>query len=318
MKSARIIMIFLLLAAVRVPAAAGAKELTLRSSARVKGSEVFLSDIVEEGIGGDEDIFVAVSPGWLSSRKLRADFVRNIIRKKDYTLAGAEAVVISRDVANRSVEIRARLEEGISGKLAASRWKERCKSLDFDLIDFPEEIIIPAGDFEMECRLPGQLHGPRNVSFTVKGQNRFRRRYSVKVEFMMTVDCPVAIRSIRSGQRINPDDITWVEKNLAECYREPASRQTGLVALQASRLIPEGEVIPLDALERIPQIREGDDVEIVLTRGSLTVKVNGRSLEDGYRGERIMIRNGANGKIEKYCVIGRGKVSPGRMEVGNR
>jgi len=293
------------------------ENLTLLSSVRVRGSEVFLSDIVKEDIGSDLDRFVTISPGWLSRKTIQANFVRNLIRGTGRKLTGAGKVMIIRDVINRSGEIRARIEEIISAELAGSRWKNRCKSLDFRLVDFPEEIIVPSGDFTVECSLPGQIHGPRNISFTVKGRDRFKRRYSVKADFALTVDCPVAVRNIRKGEKIRAGDITWVEKNLADCYREPASRNSGLPGLQTGRFIRKGELIPADALERIPEIKEGDEVEIVLQRGSLTVKVVGRSLEDGHRGERIMVRNRANGKIEKYCVVDRGRVSPDRLEVGS-
>jgi flagella basal body P-ring formation protein FlgA len=318
MRFLRILLLISVVASSGAAAGEDDKQLTLLSSARIRGSRVFLSDVVKEDLSRDEKIFVAVSPGWLSQKVIRAGFIRNLLKNKDIRLTGAECVTIRREVQNRSAEVRERVERIISQKLAASRWHHRCKSLDFRLIDFPEELVIPTGRFNVECSLPRQLHGPRNVSFTVEGRDRFKRRYSVKTDFMMMVECPVALRSIRRGEKIEQSDITWIEKNLADCYREPASRRDGIADLQASRLITEGEIIGTDALQRVPLITQGDEVEIVLSRGSLTVRVTGRSLENGYRGDRIMIRNGANGKIEKYCVIDRGKVSPERLEVGSR
>ncbi|MCD6379225.1 flagellar basal body P-ring formation protein FlgA [bacterium] len=209
----------------------------------------------------------------------------------------------------KQIDIMALLRQSIKKELAFSKWNKGSKSLDFEFYNIPKKLDVPRGDFNIKCELPPYINGLRNVSFTINQGDWSSRRYSIGCRFHLDIKCPVATGKIKKGKRIDVGDIDWVDKDLAECYRQPATLDTDIYRLRARRFIRAGEMIPLDALESIPEVKRGERVVIEVKRGALKISAVGKSLEDGWIGDRVMIRNKTNGKIQKYCVISVGKVS---------
>ncbi len=286
-----------------------AATLTLRERVEVESNTINLSDIVRERIGDGSDRMIADSPPWGSEKVLTADFVKNRIRDIEVDLSGSNRVVVLRKTIERRAEVHTILEELIGRKLRDTSWGTLGDSLRLELVRFPGSLKLPPGRISIDCELPRRVSGLKNVSFTVSAPGGFRRRFSSQYRFHVTARCAVAKRDLGRNEHIDSGGIDWVEMDLSECYEIPVTERIELCGQRMKRFVREGDVIPLSAIERVPDVKKGEEVSVEISRGCLFISAKGRSLEDGRIGDRVLVRNLVNDRIEKYIVTGKGRVS---------
>lgn len=78
---------------------------------------------------------------------------------------------------------------------------------------------------------------------------------------------------------------------------QPLTSTDSLGGLRAARNIRRGDVITTRSIEPIPDIEAGGNVTIVYQDGPCTITAMGRSLQRGYRGETVRVRNVSSGTI---------------------
>jgi len=270
---------------------------------------VKLSDIVKEDVG-ELDCIVVESPPWGSEKVLTRNFVANRLKGSSAKLSGAEKIIVTRPIVDRTEEIANELRSIIKDKIAQRRTVVPPDSIKVEFVRFPESIKVPTGGFSLSALLPDDLLGYSIVNCKLDGAGRFHKHFSVACLFHADAVCAVAVKKIGRGEIIQTDCFEWVPVDLSTCYEMPVTRKYEITGWRAKRLIPKGKVIPLRSVEKSPDIFRGQEVTIRIARGSLTVQARGRALEDGYKGSRIMVKNLVSKRIEKYSVVGDGVVSP--------
>lgn len=83
-----------------------------------------------------------------------------------------------------------------------------------------------------------------------------------------------------------------------------------VVGTTAARSIQANSVIFTNMVKAAEAVRNGDNVIIKATAGSLTVRIKGQALQDGAIGEQIQVRNTQSRRIIRAIVI-----APGQVEV---
>ncbi|MBN1164363.1 MAG: flagellar basal body P-ring formation protein FlgA [Candidatus Krumholzibacteriota bacterium] len=295
-------------------ASSGARNLTLRSSIETGDEVIRLAHLVLEPLGEDENIIILESPPWGSQKILTANFIRQRIKRLGVQLGGARRVVVTRKVWERSEEVRSLLVEQLKRKLEETPWCRSAHSFRLELINFPSSLKLPPGEITLECFFPRKISGYRVVSFVIQGADAYKRRFSTGCRFHLLTECAVARRDIDRNKRITDEDIEWVKTDIAECYETPVTEREDIIGMRSEKYIKSGNVIALKALERVPDIKKGDPVSLEVAKGCLLVSARGTALEDGWKGDRILVRNQASGKIEKHVVLEKGKVSPAARE----
>ena len=284
--------------------------LTLKEEVRVYGSSVMLSDIVKEKISKETDRFVVSSPPWGSKKFITKNFIKTRLPRGVYELGGPSKVILERPLQDRTEEVLRKLNSMIVTGLSERFRDVSVDSITVEFVRVPDEIELPPGDFKLDVILPGGIFGYSVVNFELRGMGGYKKRLSVGCRFHIDALCAVSLDELKKGERISEDDVAWRRVDLAGCYEMPVVKGADIIGMRARRLVPAKSVIPASAVERFPDILRGNEVSIEISRGSMRISARGRSLEDGYIGEKILVKNLVNNRIEKYEVVAPGIVAP--------
>ncbi|MDK2920719.1 MAG: flagellar basal body P-ring formation protein FlgA [Desulfonauticus sp.] len=119
--------------------------------------------------------------------------------------------------------------------------------------------------------------------------NQKRGSYSGSVFVDVWKSVPVLGAPLNRGEPLNPAVITYKLKNLAYISKDIWNGKNFNYRLRVS--LGVGEVLTLDKLEPIPVVSKGDKVTIVYQGNSVLLKGIGIALEDGFLGEKIVVKN---------------------------
>ncbi|GEM_PF-3103045 len=288
--------------------------LTLNSRVDIEKEKIFLSDIVREPLGVMADRFIANSPRWGSEKVLTGNFVRDLINGCDVSLGGASRIVVSRKMHDRTAEVRREFESALKAGYRETEWGMRGYPLVIDIRKFPDSIKLPPGDFTVKCDFPKNIYRYRPVSFTVLTDVGYKRRYSAGCRLRVRAVCAFTTRDMTKGETVGMEDIVWRRVDMSDLYDKPVTKEIDIIGLRLKRFMRKGMVIELKSVERSPEVRRGEEVFVEIIRGCLVVQATGKSLEDGWIGDLVLVRNMASGKIERYTVIDKGRVSPSSRE----
>ncbi len=98
-----------------------------------------------------------------------------------------------------------------------------------------------------------------------------------------------AATGINKGETIQPDNITFMRKNLAYIRGEPWDGRGG--PWQVIRQIGAGETIFLNDIEPMAMIKKGSIVNLIYQKNNLKLTLKAEAMEDGSAGETIQVRN---------------------------
>lgn len=290
--------------------------LSLKKEVRVYRSSVYLSDLVNEKLDGRVDRFIVSSPPWGSKKFITKNFISTRLPRGTFSLSGPDRVLLERPLKDRSDEVLARLEKSIVQGLARRLEHVSTGSVRVEFVRLPEKMQLPPGDFELSVSIPRNIYSYCVVNFDVRGNGGYRRHLSAGCRFHINAVCAVTLKEIKKGEKITRGDIEWKKVDLSKCYEKPLIRGERLVGMRAKKLLPKGSVIVASAVERYPDILKGSAVSIEISHGSMHVSARGRSLEDGYLGEKVLVKNLVSNRIEKYVVVAPGIVSPSSRRNG--
>ncbi|RQD66613.1 MAG: flagella basal body P-ring formation protein FlgA [Desulfonatronovibrio sp. MSAO_Bac4] len=110
---------------------------------------------------------------------------------------------------------------------------------------------------------------------------------NVFIDVWVTVAC--ASRPLNRGDIVNPGDVSFERKNLAYLRDDVWDGKTGPWRVRSS--VGQGQPILMRALEGIPVVSRGDQVSLVYQGQHVTLSVPVQVLEDGQKGDSIMVRN---------------------------
>ncbi|MBN2071811.1 MAG: flagellar basal body P-ring formation protein FlgA [Candidatus Krumholzibacteriota bacterium] len=297
-------------------ALASAEVYTLREIVVTEMTLLKLSDLVVEPLKGSDDPVIAESPPWGSQKSLSRNFIADRVRSLGIELTGNTRVQVKRLMFEKCDELLDLLKKDMASALKESKWSEGAERIEMEIVNFPSSIMTPPGQLALEIDFPKNIHGYQVVSFTLTGKDGFKRRYSTGCRFHLVDRCAVAARDIKRGEVVETGDIEWVEADLAVCGELPVTDPADIRGMRIDRYIRSGDMIPLKAIERIPVVMKGQTVKVEISRGLMVVSANGVSLEDGWIGDMVLVRNLASGKIDKYQVVDKAKVSPPGSEAG--
>jgi flagella basal body P-ring formation protein FlgA len=181
-------------------------------------------------------------------------------------------------------------------------------------LEIAGELPAPTleGRWSLAVEEPRPLEAGRNlIRCTVTGTNR-------TVRFTATVVCHEYVEQARARVRIAPEQPLepglfaweWTDRQHAEAGA--ALGRDGVVDRVAASEIRVGDVLRQAQLRRLPLVRSGETVELVLGRGGVEVVVRGTAREDGADGDHIYVRNELDGRLVRGRVTGPNRVAWGR------
>lgn len=122
-----------------------------------------------------------------------------------------------------------------------------------------------------------------------------------KVQFSATVQTWIAKRRIRPGEKLSSDDFEMgnvdVSKGLAYQYRGlMLKNDTNIEGLQARLTILEGQYPLSNGVEKSPNVRKGDQVQVKLTSGDIQLLTQATAQEPGFEDQKIRVITQKNKK----------------------
>lgn len=147
-----------------------------------------------------------------------------------------------------------------------------------------------------------------NTSLMLECTGDERQKLYLSVQFEIYAPAVVASRLISRGQHITEADLALAEQQI-NAGRYPFFETTKqVVGMVAKRSIRSGRQIHPALLSAPRLVSRGDEVIIVATNDTISIKMKGEAMNHGTRGEQISVRNKQSQRMIKARVAERGIV----------
>lgn len=157
--------------------------------------------------------------------------------------------------------------------------------------------FLPAG---------AKLRGRITVGIRCHGQKPWTVYIPANIRVFQQV--VTATRPITRGVKLSERDVTRIRKEVsglrAGYYTKPAQ----VIGKITKKSVVEGEVFSTRGLKAPMLVRNGEQVTIIASVGSLRVRTKGTALKDAAMGERITVKNLTSKRLVEAVVISRGTV----------
>ena len=154
---------------------------------------------------------------------------------------------------------------------------------------------------------PNGLNGGRGVvGVRCNGVKPWKIYVPVHVAVMEHV--VVSRRPLVKGQTLGDEDLRLSEVDTSELRKAYFSHIQDVVGLRAKRSVASGTTLHAGLLQRARLIKRGGQVDIVSISGGLQVRMRGKALADGSRGDRIRVENLSSGRVVSGTVVSSGVV----------
>lgn len=110
------------------------------------------------------------------------------------------------------------------------------------------------------------------------------------------------------GHIIRADDIAPIKQNLTRLHRGYFSEKDQLIGKETRRRLQQGQVITPNQVKAPLLVKRGEQVELIAQSQLFSVRMNGKALMDGARGDRIRVKNLSSDRIIEGTVTQPGQV----------
>lgn len=291
--------IAVLCAAASLGAKAELPTLAVLPEISVKGTKVFVADLLTEGsqavLNGDDRMkgaAVTVSPLPGKSKLLDGKVVRDRLADLGITPA------------NFSIRVPEQIRIQRQGQiLLVSDIENRIREQFLPTLPFPdvrlEEIgisepaLLPYGNVELIFQRPPRTDFARpfymSIDFRVDGQ--IAKRAYVRTVLTIIDTVAVARRDLTAKESVTADDVRWEKRALRSTLQTPIRESSFFDGRRPRSNIAAGEPLLEGMFMTVPLIRRGDNVTMLFDDGKIRIATQGQSLAAGSRGDRIRVMN---------------------------
>jgi flagella basal body P-ring formation protein FlgA len=154
----------------------------------------------------------------------------------------------------------------------------------------PSAVFLPDASCRVDVSASKVEPGRVYLTLTAKdAYGRDIRRYAAGVFVDLWKAVPCAARPMNRGEALRPDAVEFETKNLAYAGVELWDGKGG--PWRVVRPIGLGRPITADALEPLPDVAAGDNVQLTYEGRHVVLSVPAKALEDGYVGKSIPVLN---------------------------
>lgn len=184
---------------------------------------------------------------------------------------------------------------------------------------FPGRPEISVGSLDSRLRLaacdlpltsydsPNGLNGGRGV-VGVRCEGSRPWKLYVPVQLALLEPVVVSRRPVARGQPVSAEDLMLSEVDTTTLHKAYFSRIDDVVGLNSKRDIASGTTLHAGMLERATLVKRGAQVEIVALTDGLQVRMRGKAMADGGRGDRVKVKNTYSGRVVTGTVAAAGVI----------
>lgn len=154
----------------------------------------------------------------------------------------------------------------------------------------PDYLFFPSQFDKIRLKSSGD-HKPGRNSVrleVVNADGKVVRQVAASVFVDVWKAVPAAARIMNRGEKVTPDKLTFIKKNLAYMTRAWDGKGG---PWRVRRPIGRGQAITIDSLEALPAISRGDHVDLVYQGKRVRLSVEVEAMDDARIGQQIQVRN---------------------------
>jgi flagella basal body P-ring formation protein FlgA len=183
--------------------------------------------------------------------------------------------------------------------------------------DVPPQVV--AGDLDSRLRLPrcsqalqafespgGLIAGRTVVGVRCSGQQPWK--LFTPVEIRLPAPVVVLAHSMRRGAVLSAADLRTRQEDLAQLRGQYYRRVADVVGYRIKRNLAGNLVLSPAMLDAQRLVRRGSEVTIVADAAAIQVRMRGKALAHGGRGDLIKVKNSRSGRVITATVVNRGVV----------
>ena len=163
--------------------------------------------------------------------------------------------------------------------------------------------IVNPDDVTIKPLSSREPRGPFTVMVTIEDENGLIERGQVRLRVNHYAEVLVAKATIDRHGLVSADEFEKQMMDITSLREQPVTSVDQLPGQRATTIIRPGAVLTVACIEPVPDIEVGGEVTIVYNSGLCTITAPGKSLQTGWRGDRVRVRNLVSGKIIAARVV---------------
>ncbi len=234
-------------------------------------------------------------------RKLFAIFLLlfNLLPLLALPAMGAEQRVVS------EAEVRQVVTDFVLQRTANLGMEVRLKK-----VGFQGGVQLPPGKTDFEVKAPDRWEGwgTVNLALIVRVNDRVERNLTVRAEVEALADVVVATRPLERGELLAAGDVALQKRDMAGLAGRICRSIDEVVGQRLKSGVRATTPLRSDNLEKIPLVKSGQLVTILLDQPSLRISTTGKAKQNGAEGELIAVQNLSSQKDISARVVSAGTV----------
>lgn len=201
--------------------------------------------------------------------------------------------------------IRQALEAYLAGELSG-----RINEIHVAL-GFPDKPMkIPQGRLSLNVTPKGfqGVLGRRTFDVAIRVNDRLVENMEAIADISGVLDVVVPVRLLKTGERIEADDVTKIQMTLLDLRQPFAAHPKDVIGKAAARPLPPQAPILLTSLMKPHLVRKGDRVTIEARGEGLSIQTIGITKTSGQLDDIITVTNSDSGKDVQARVVAAGVV----------
>jgi flagellar basal body P-ring formation protein FlgA len=156
-----------------------------------------------------------------------------------------------------------------------------------------KEIVLPAGDMEMNFILPGGR--ARLGRFPLQAKITVNKVFQKRVRLIAKMERSIVLiktsRRVRRGEILTEADVVQEISKSNRNYSTAITSLEDAVGFEAVHSMGAGRVVTINSLRKPPLVEKGDRVTLVVEKGSMRITVPGVVREKGFKNSLIQVQN---------------------------
>ena len=160
-------------------------------------------------------------------------------------------------------------------------------------INYSGEMKLPPGQVSFEVVAPERWEGYGHVSLAliVRVDDQVKRNLTVQVEVEALAEMVVAARTLERGEVLVASDLALARRDLAHVQGRYLKSPEEAVGLRVKNAFRANSPVRADYLERVPVIKAGQIVTILVENEAVKITASGRAKSSGAVGDLITVQN---------------------------
>lgn len=173
------------------------------------------------------------------------------------------------------------------------------------------DIAVPAGTVDYEFIAPSQWQGwgKTLLGLVIRVDGQLVRNMSIPVEVEALAELVVALHPMPRNAVIEESDVSLQKRDLGTSSAKVCFSLSDVVGKRVRVPLRANTPIRSDYLERVPLVKYGQFVTIVVESGELRVTATGVARGKGAEGDLVMVQNVSSKKMVQGRVVDEGTVA---------